>query len=506
MSKQKHAMLLSLLTLVLCIGVMVTGIYAAQTAVLNMSGQLGFSMHDAIVDVSGTIENVADGDNAVTKTIDRVIKGPSGSSTDTVTNNLDLGDLYFYKGRDMIFMFTFKNISTGGFQATISINIPTSSNIAQVLSDGYDKLPTTKILLAGKKNTVKFALRLTDESSQLSLADFTITIGLESTTITNVKVDSEDNIISVKKFADLGHPDNPTDSTKTYVDYVKEITIDKVSGVTLSDEGQTYATKFPYYVELGSTKDTKTKLKWLIIGYYGELYSDDTACSIVSKLVDGSDAKNALQNGYMLSDVAYVLLSEKALKTGQSFLKASNYTSIEDQYADDGYLYVNTKSAYSSYNVNANDYYTSDIREYLRNSLTNDYIFTNAEINLISARGTKELEIIDGAEDMGGEGKLAIDVQDLKNEMVDISDKFWLLGLGELHTILDAEKASNDTWYNKGASLTVSQADDTATVIWWLRTVYNNDSGKSRIVNNNSDVYATHYVHYENAVRPACII
>ena len=49
----------AIITLVLCLGVMATGIYAAKTAMLKLGGTLGFNMHNCLVEVSGSISNVA---------------------------------------------------------------------------------------------------------------------------------------------------------------------------------------------------------------------------------------------------------------------------------------------------------------------------------------------------------------------------------------------------------------------------------------------------------------
>ena len=110
--KTKTSIWLSICTIVLCIGVMTFGVYSAISANLNIGGTLGFNMHDCMITVSGTIQNVAKtSDNWVTaepytKTIERTIMG--GESK--LTTNMTLDPLYFYNDQDLIFNITFTNI------------------------------------------------------------------------------------------------------------------------------------------------------------------------------------------------------------------------------------------------------------------------------------------------------------------------------------------------------------------------------------------------------------
>ena len=57
--KTKTSIWLSICTIVLCIGVMTFAVYSAISAQLNINGTLGFNMHDCMITVSGTIQNVA---------------------------------------------------------------------------------------------------------------------------------------------------------------------------------------------------------------------------------------------------------------------------------------------------------------------------------------------------------------------------------------------------------------------------------------------------------------
>lgn len=163
---KKTSIWLSISTLVLCLGVMITGVYSALSASLNMNGTLGFNMHNATVTVQGSIQNVAQStDNwqtasPITKTLERTIMG----GETTTTTNLDLEDLYFYAGSNMIFTFTFTNISETAIQATFPL--PTVGDGVTILigtANGYTEFTDgeyTTTIAVEASTTVSFALTM----------------------------------------------------------------------------------------------------------------------------------------------------------------------------------------------------------------------------------------------------------------------------------------------------------------------------------------------------------
>lgn len=166
--KKKNGLWLALASLVLCLGVMATGIYAVKTALLKVGGTLGFNMHECIVEVSGTIYNLAEKDvqsgsyQKTNKTISNAIMG--GEKSDAVTTtNLNIGALEFYKGENIIFELTFKNLSSHSIIASFKLDEITG--VKQAESALYDTLPTAKVISVGGTTSLTFALQLTDEEA-----------------------------------------------------------------------------------------------------------------------------------------------------------------------------------------------------------------------------------------------------------------------------------------------------------------------------------------------------
>ena len=188
---KKHSWVFGICTFVLCLGTMLFGVYSAISASLNVSGTLGFNMHNAVVGVSGTIYNLSELDKSgtyaskVNKTINRAIMG--GESTTTTT--IEIGDLYFFYGSDettgegklfdIIFQITFTNMGETAIQATIplpavesGVTIIHGATTNSGYSDLTDLTSYTPVIKIGASVTVKFALRLNDTSQTLSEVAF----------------------------------------------------------------------------------------------------------------------------------------------------------------------------------------------------------------------------------------------------------------------------------------------------------------------------------------------
>ena len=165
--KTKSSIWLTICTLVLCLGVMTFGVYSALSANLNINGSLGFNMHNATVTVQGTIQNVAVSDDnwqtatPTTLTIERTIMG----GETTTTTNLDLEDLYFYADSNMIFTFTFTNISETAIQATFPLPqagagvTVLTGNVNEEYTKFANNVYTTRISKNSSK-TLSFALSM----------------------------------------------------------------------------------------------------------------------------------------------------------------------------------------------------------------------------------------------------------------------------------------------------------------------------------------------------------
>lgn len=484
MKKSKYSLLLSVLTLVLCIGVMATGIYAAKTAILNISGNLGFSMHDAIVDVVGTVKNVAEesGDGVTTKNIERVIRGPQGETTDEIINSQDLGNLYFYGDRDMIFTFTFKNISSKSLLASISIS-GLNSNIMVVEDVVYDKLPADKPLLVDKTNTLIFALRVVDRTQRIDLTSFTISVGLEQ----YVKKDSEGNVITVYEY---------TSEEKN------KIRSKTVTNTNFTSKHLSYAERFPYYIYMGKSSYSATTedIKWLIVGYMNN--------GVLTNLTE--EDKQILSNGYMLGEKDYCLLSAELLpvidndKYGISF--QNNYTTTPTP-------------CKNKYGLEANDYFTSNVRSYLKNksvyrgstAISGGYIENDEKPTLFESKYSLSSSKIYNSIKLRAVTDFVNEIpssqdgyQEIPQDML-TGDRFWLLSYQEAYDLFSADTYNNGNVIFRSAAITTilgteSQAE------WYLRSGTTGNGSYIKSVKNVGVMEYYNMAYEQMAVRPVFLI
>ena len=182
--KRKFSMFLNIAMLCLCVCGIAFGVYSAQKAQLNITGNLGFTAHNAFVSVTGFVRNVAqiENDNVVGKTdmqIDKIVK--SADTTDPVNITMPLGDMYFYSNNnvsaeDIVFELTFTNLGETDIKATITK--PSISSTISVIdnSDGNHSLyiafngnnQYSKVIEQGKSTTIMFALHLINSMSTIS--------------------------------------------------------------------------------------------------------------------------------------------------------------------------------------------------------------------------------------------------------------------------------------------------------------------------------------------------
>lgn len=194
--KRKFSLFLNVMLMVLCISSIAFGVYSAQKAQLNITGNLGFTAHNAFVSVTGFVKNVAqiENDNVVGKTdiaIDKIVKG--ADTTDPVNITMPLGDMYFYSNdnnvsaEDIVFELTFTNLGSTDIIATITK--PSLSSTVTVIdnSDGshssyisFDSNGEYKLgIYAGASATIQFALHLKDMSTLSSKIAFNMPINFE---------------------------------------------------------------------------------------------------------------------------------------------------------------------------------------------------------------------------------------------------------------------------------------------------------------------------------------
>lgn len=176
--KKKFSLWLNIITICLCFCAMAVGVYSLKMATLNIGGTLGFTMHDAMVEVSGTIYDIAQINNGTTertnKTIEKIVMGGDSATTTT----LDVGELNFFKGYDMVFNLTFKNLNDYSIYAKITLT-KSSNDVTPVSDNDYISLPYPFGLASRDSKTIVFALRLNNQESVLASSDFTINVEIE---------------------------------------------------------------------------------------------------------------------------------------------------------------------------------------------------------------------------------------------------------------------------------------------------------------------------------------
>lgn len=368
MKKRKNTFTLSIITLILCIGVMAVGVYSATTVLLNVNGTLGYQLHDAMVEMGVTIQNLVeekiDGTyELITKQTKRYIK--SAEST-TTTNTLDFGDLQFSYGQPMIFTFVLKNLTTKSLITTITM--PTlNSKVKTVSSSSYTTFPVNTAILTNSTYTITFALELTDETAQFSDIDFKLVFEF-------MKADIKQGV-TVKKFTDI-------ELEGSYLD----LGFDDTGIKTISDGSYVscYLKDMPYYIEQDSTWG---KIRWSILGIF------NTKTQAATRFVSlDNEHRKIISLGYLLEDYTYYLLSEKiiSVNTARTYedygIAYQNNCTIVDETDENEYGYNETDIAFpnkSDFEVNylypnqkylpASDYLTSNVRAYLTSSTGDIY-------------------------------------------------------------------------------------------------------------------------------------
>lgn len=233
-----------------------------------------------------------------------------------------------------------------------------------------------------------------------------------------------------------------------------------------------YADKFPYYIEMGESSGTA--LRWLIVGYMNN--------GVVTQL--RTKDKVAFSKKMLLDSTDYVLLSETALSVGQKF-KESN-----DSY-DDG--------------INANDYYRSNIRNFLTSTESTGfaevYSLTNTSIK-IKARAVSDLykDIKKQDED---EGHTVPGT--LSSEFNGESDKFWLLSEKEIYAIFEVNKTITD--YYSYSITTAGPGASASYTNWWYRSPSTSNTYDARRVYSTGHVrHSTDVSNTTMGVRAALVI
>lgn len=166
--KTKSSLWLVISTFVLCLGVMVTGVFSALSVNLSISGMLGFNMHNAMINAKITVKNITIDGSTTNKQIERTFMGTELP----LQASLDFDDLYFSSGNDMIFEIAFTNLTQTALTVTMPQPTITNQNVTLIsgTDNGYTDFTsennTYKTALATNSGiSVSFALSLTNQQS-----------------------------------------------------------------------------------------------------------------------------------------------------------------------------------------------------------------------------------------------------------------------------------------------------------------------------------------------------
>ncbi len=482
MKKRKISFLLNICTICLAVVAIVIGVFSLQQAKLTVNGSLGFVAHNVNARVDAYMYGYSESAGGAPITEKQKVRLTPENGLlihDQTTNySLNLGATdgtgsqtrYFSnlgtsgKMEDIVVEITISNTSAG---TTSPFNILANVDFANCVSP-VESLKDKIVVDCDKSGAV---LETTSGKTQTT---FTFKISLKQNTDgtygdTALTSPSANN---VQLQMNLEQTDTYTQSQlKTEAVAVKVFTATEVSTINTGlSVSESYATKFPYYVEMGE-RDNNGKVKWLIIGVSG---ADDTLTALTT------EDTTAFSKGLMLNKT-YVMLSEKILYTesienfGMSFQNAYSNSNTTTP------AYKNTKNDYS-----VQDYATSTIRCYLKGNtvqractLANSvYSPSGTEVNLMTTYNLENDKMYnkiqertltslyrDIGEFASGAGKWPSDYSGTdENLKGTASDKLWLLSASEVSTLLGTSYENLKTGTYGG-----STSSDTA---WWSRSPY----------------------------------
>ncbi len=495
MKKRKISFLLNICTICLAVVAIVIGVYSLQQAKLTVNGSLGFVAHNVNARVDAYMYGYSESAGGAPITEKQKVRLTPENGLlihDQTTNySLNLGATdgtgsqtrYFSnlgtsgKMEDIVVEITISNTSVG---TTSPFNILANVDFANCVSP-VEALKDKIVVDCDKSGAV---LETTAGKTQTTFT-FKISLKQNSTGTYGDTALTSPSANNVQLQMNLEQTTTYTQSQlKTEAVAVKVFTATEVSTINTGlSVSESYATKFPYYVEMGE-RDNNGKVKWLIIGVSG---ADDTLTALTT------EDTTAFSKGLMLNKT-YVMLLEKVLYTESIDNKG---ISFQNNYNANASPYLNN-SGYS-----AQDYATSNVRNYLKGAenvyrgyksgttfepdttgkkinLLSDYNLTNdpmyAKIqgrtltSLYSNIGTFSSSATKWSSDYSGAD------ENLKGTT---PDKLWLLSESEVDTLLETKELRKTSTYGD----TVSSA-----AAWWFRSPYSSSADYVRTVNSNGSL------------------
>ena len=486
MKKRKFNIFLNIVTLCLCVCAIAFGVYSAKNASLNVSGTVGFKAHNVKAKIEGFITNYASTADGAIVTTDTQITADGGLALNGGDASFNLGAT---KGTGTATRY-FSDLGTSGNPEDIIVKIKITNTSDFDILVNVD-LANCKATTTGLENIIKVDC---DKSAVViaknNNATFTFNIKLlpnsDGSYGSAALTTPTSNNIQLKM--NLEKSAYTQSQVKTDAIAIKKFTTAEISAINggFSTSNTSYADLYPYYVEMGEVNNKK--IKWLIVG----TFVNDSVVAL-----EDSD-KTALSQGLLLNKT-YVMVSEKAL-TPISF--QNKYTNSGEYLNDYGYA--------------AQDYATSNIRNYLKGadvflrakSSSGSYIPDGTSVNLlttynltsdplytkIQARTLASLyneSASDGIKEMktvptSKAGKKAVD---------STPDKLWLLSQTETNIIFPSDDNK------KAAEIGYTYSD-----FWWLRSSSSSKANMVRRAENYgflSDCPVEQYLAPRNSTRPA---
>ena len=361
MKKRKISFLLNICTICLAVVAIVIGVYSLQQAKLTVNGSLGFVAHNVNARVDAYMYGYSVSANGAPITAEQKVRLTPQNGLlihDQTTNySLNLGATdgtgsqtrYFSnlgtsgKMEDIVVEITISNTSAG---TTSPFNILANVDFANCVSP-VTALKDKIVVDCDKSGAV---LETTSGKTQTTFT-FKISLKQNSTGTYGDTALTSPSANNVQLQMNLEQTTTYTQSQlKTEEVAVKVFTTEeknKIKSDLNITSGDCYATKFPYYVEMGE-RDNNGKVKWLIIGVSG-------ADGLTALLEEDT---TAFSKGLMLNKT-YVMLSEKVLYTETESIDNKGI-SFQNHYKGNASPYLNNS------NYSAQDYATSNVRNYLK--------------------------------------------------------------------------------------------------------------------------------------------
>lgn len=492
MKEKKFNLLLNIATLCLCVAAIAFGVYSAKNASLNVSGTVGFNAHNIDYTANLYMYGHSGADGKPVTEANKVTLTNTGS--DKINFELgnqtfsDLGDSGEPETIYVVIEVTNNSDFNVALKANLSQCVPSNENLLiDTPKDDSARILASKTGTAdARKGTIKYTLNVKKNSNgeypEIPTTNaVTLKVDLAKTDLTTSTPVRADLPVAVKEF---------TTEEKNKIKSDLNIT-----------SGDCYATKFPYYVEMGE-RDNNGKVKWLIIGISG---TDGTPTALTT------EDKTAFRKGLMLNKT-YVMLSEKILYTES----IENFgISFQNEYKYDDSASPASKNTNNDYS--AQDYATSTIRNYLKGKTVQradkaaNFIFSpdGTEVNLLTSYNIKNSKIYntiqgrtlanlyEGLEDEK-HSKAVIWSSDYsgedKNLIATAEDKLWLLNSVEVTSLLGTESS---------VIKTSIYASSSGGANWWLRSPSTAYADYAKYITNTGSLFANFVNEAYRGVRPA---